>query len=118
MSTSPRRAPPAAGRMSFSGPPAARPGNFMTSFMGYGYIPARGAARRGQNVLGVLACLAGGAQLHSRVNIEALGGRIDTSSLAEDTITTFETQRAARRVIFEPHATVWAEEPGNIGALW
>jgi cellulose synthase/poly-beta-1,6-N-acetylglucosamine synthase-like glycosyltransferase len=69
-------------------------------------------------VLGVLACLAGGAQLHSRANIEAIGGRIDTTSLAEDTITTFQTQLAGRRVIFEPHATVWAEEPGNIGGLW
>jgi cellulose synthase/poly-beta-1,6-N-acetylglucosamine synthase-like glycosyltransferase len=95
-----------------------RPGNYMTRFIGYEYITAQGAARRAQNVLGVLACLAGGAQLHSRANIEALGGQIDTSSLAEDTITTFETQRGARRVIFEPHATVWAEEPGNIGGLW
>jgi cellulose synthase/poly-beta-1,6-N-acetylglucosamine synthase-like glycosyltransferase len=95
-----------------------RPGNYLTRFIGYEYITAQAAARRTQNVLGVLACLAGGAQLHSRANIEALGGRIDTGSLAEDTVTTFQTQRAGRRVIFEPHATVWAEEPGSVSALW
>ena len=94
------------------------PGNYLTRFIGYEYITAQGAARRSQEVLGVIACLAGGAQLHSRDNIEALGGRIDHSTLAEDTVTTFETQRAGRRVIFEPHATVWAEEPGSIVALW
>ncbi len=93
-------------------------GNYMTRFIGYEYITAQAAARRSQEVLGVIACLAGGAQLHSRENIEALGGRIDHTTLAEDTVTTFETQRAGRRVIFEPHATVWAEEPGSIVALW
>jgi len=66
----------------------------------------------------VIACLAGGAQLHSRENIEAVGGRIDTTTLAEDTVTTFRTQRAGRTVVFEPHATVWAEEPGSIVGLW
>ncbi|HTT52399.1 MAG TPA: glycosyltransferase family 2 protein [Streptosporangiaceae bacterium] len=95
-----------------------RPGNYMTRFIGYEYITAQAAARRSQEVLGVIACLAGGAQLHSRANIEAVGGRIDTGTLAEDTVTTFETQRAGQKVIFEPHATVWAEEPGRIGALW
>ena len=69
-------------------------------------------------MLGGAACLAGGAQLHSRANIEALGGLIDTGSLAEDTITTFDTQRAGLRVIFEPHATVWAEEPDSVSGLW
>jgi len=95
-----------------------RPGNYLTRFIGYEYITAQAAARRTQNVLGVLACLAGGAQLHSRANIEALGGRVDTGSLAEDTVTTFQTQRAGRRVIFEPHATVWAEEPDSVSGLW
>ena len=95
-----------------------RPGNYLTRFIGYEYITAQAAARRSQNVLGVIACLAGGAQLHSRANIEAIGGRIDTATLAEDTVTTFQTQLAGNRVIFEPHATVWAEEPGSIGALW
>ena len=33
-------------------------------------------------------------------------------------MTTFQTQLGGRQVIFEPHATVWAEEPGSIGALW
>ena len=95
-----------------------RPGNYITRFIGYEYITAQAAARRGQNVLGVMACLAGGAQLHTRANLVALGGRIDTTSLAEDTITTFQTQLNGRRVVFEPHATVWAEEPGSITGLW
>ena len=95
-----------------------RPGNYLTRFIGYEYITAQAAARRGQNVLGAIACLAGGAQLHSRANLVALGGRIDTSSLAEDTFTTFETQLRGRRVVFEPHATCWAEEPDSIGGLW
>ena len=95
-----------------------RPGNYLTRFIGYEYITAQAAARRAQNVLGAVACLAGGAQLHSRANLEAIGGRIDTTSLAEDTFTTFKTQMAGRRVVFEPHATVWAEEPGDIGGLW
>jgi cellulose synthase/poly-beta-1,6-N-acetylglucosamine synthase-like glycosyltransferase len=95
-----------------------RPGNYLTRFIGYEYATAQAAARRAQNVLGAIACLAGGAQLHTRENLIALGGRIDTSSLAEDTISTFETQLRGRRVVFEPHAIVWAEEPGSIGALW
>jgi cellulose synthase/poly-beta-1,6-N-acetylglucosamine synthase-like glycosyltransferase len=95
-----------------------RPGNYMTRFIGYEYITAQAAARRGQNVLGATACLAGGAQLHTRANLLALGGRIDTTSLAEDTFTTFQTQLNGRRVVFEPHAIVWAEEPGSIIGLW
>ena len=95
-----------------------RPGNYLTRFIGFEYITAQAAARRSQNVLGAVACLAGGAQLHSRDNLEAIGGRIDTTSLAEDTFTTFKTQMAGRTVVFEPHATVWAEEPGDIGGLW
>jgi cellulose synthase/poly-beta-1,6-N-acetylglucosamine synthase-like glycosyltransferase len=95
-----------------------RPGNYLTRYIGYEYVTAQAAARRGQNVLGAIACLAGGAQLHSRANLLALGGRIDTSSLAEDTITTFETQLHGYRVVFEPHAICWAEEPGAIAALW
>jgi cellulose synthase/poly-beta-1,6-N-acetylglucosamine synthase-like glycosyltransferase len=95
-----------------------QPASCMARFIGYEYITAQAAARRSQEVLGVIACLAGGAQLHSRENIEALGGRIDTSTLAEDTVTTFKTQLAGRRAIFEPHAVVWAEEPEQILALW
>jgi cellulose synthase/poly-beta-1,6-N-acetylglucosamine synthase-like glycosyltransferase len=95
-----------------------RPGNYLTRFIGFEYITAQAAARRSQNVLGAVACLAGGAQLHSRDNLEAIGSRIDTTSLAEDTFTTFKTQMAGRKVVFEPHATVWAEEPGDIGGLW
>lgn len=92
--------------------------NYMKRFIGFEYITAQAAARRTQNVLGAMACLAGGAQLHSRVSLEAIGGRIDTATLAEDTITTFLTQLEGRRAIFEGNATVWAEEPGDIGGLW
>jgi cellulose synthase/poly-beta-1,6-N-acetylglucosamine synthase-like glycosyltransferase len=95
-----------------------RPGNYLTRFIGYEYVTAQAAARRGQDVLGALACLAGGAQLHSRANLVALGGRVDTTSLAEDTVTTFETQLGGRRVVFEPNATCWAEEPGSVIGLW
>lgn len=91
---------------------------YMTRFIGYEYVAAQAAARRAQNVLGVLACLAGGAQLHSRENLEAIGGRIDTTTLAEDTVSTILTQLGGRTVIFEPYAVVLAEEPEGIGALW
>jgi len=111
-------ADPAVGSVTAYIKEGSRPGNYLTRFIGYEYITAQAAARRSQEVLGVIACLAGGAQLHSRANIEAVGGQIDHTTLAEDTVTTFETQRAGRRVIFEPHATVWAEEPGSIGGLW
>lgn len=93
-------------------------GNYLTRFIAYEYITAQAAARRAQNVLGVLACLAGGAQLHSRDNLVAMGGRIDTSSLAEDTVTTFKTQILRRRVEFEGNAVVWAEEPSDLDGLW
>jgi cellulose synthase/poly-beta-1,6-N-acetylglucosamine synthase-like glycosyltransferase len=92
--------------------------NYLTKFIAYEYVTGQAAARRSQNVLGFMQCLAGGAQMHSRENIEALGGRIDNSTLAEDTITTFETQLRGRKTLFEPHAVVWAEEPGSIRALW
>jgi cellulose synthase/poly-beta-1,6-N-acetylglucosamine synthase-like glycosyltransferase len=91
---------------------------YMTRFIGYEYVASQAAARRAQNVLGVLACLAGGAQLHSRENLVAIGGRIDTTTLAEDTISTLLTQLNGRRVVFEPYAVVLAEEPEGIGALW
>lgn len=94
------------------------PGNYMTKFIAFEYITAQAASRRAQNVMGAMACLAGGAQLHSRVSLEAIGGRIDTSSLAEDTFTTFKTQIQGRRAIFEGNARVWAEEPDNILGLW
>ncbi len=69
-------------------------------------------------MLGALACLAGRAHLHSRANLEALGGQIDTTSLAEDTFTTFNTQLAGHQVVFDGNATVWAEEPDGIVGLW
>ncbi len=96
---------------------SARP-NYLQRFVAYEYITAQAAARRSQNVLGAMACLAGGAQLHSRANLETLGGRIDTTSLAEDTFTTFETQLSGSRVVFDGNATVWAEEPDGVVGLW
>jgi cellulose synthase/poly-beta-1,6-N-acetylglucosamine synthase-like glycosyltransferase len=95
-----------------------RPANFMNRFISFEYIGAQAGARRAQNVLGAQACLAGGAQLLRRESLEAIGGEIDTSSLAEDTFTTFNVQLAGRRVVFEPHAIVWAEEPRDIAGLW
>ncbi|MFF1573400.1 glycosyltransferase [Leifsonia sp. NPDC058292] len=92
--------------------------NYLTKFIGVEYVLSQPAARRAQNVLGAQACLAGGAQLHSRENLVAIGGRIDTSSLAEDTITTFETQLQGRKVVFEPLAEVLAEEPRTVANLW
>jgi cellulose synthase/poly-beta-1,6-N-acetylglucosamine synthase-like glycosyltransferase len=40
--------------------------NYVQRFINFEYITATGASRRAQNVLGFLACLSGGAQLHSR----------------------------------------------------
>ena len=62
--------------------------------------------------------MAGGAQLHSRENLIAIGGAIDTSTLAEDTYTTIKTQLAGRRALFDGNAVVWAEEPDSVVALW
>lgn len=92
--------------------------NYLKRFIGFEYITAQAAARRTQNVIGAMACLAGGAQLHSRVSLESIGGRIDTRVLAEDTITTILTQLNGRRAVFEGNATVWAEEPGDLAGLW
>lgn len=94
------------------------PGAALTRYIGFEYITAQAAARRAQNVFGAMACLAGGAQLHSRANLESIGGRIDTSTLAEDTLTTFRTQLSGKRVVFEPNAVVWAEEPPDLDGLW
>lgn len=111
-------ADPAVGAVTAYIKEGSRPGTYLNRFIGFEYVTAQAIARRAQNVLGAMACLAGGAQLHSRANLEALGGRIDTSSLAEDTITTFDTELSGRIVVFEPNAVVWAEEPGQIEGLW
>lgn len=94
------------------------PGNLLSHFVGFEYIAAQAAARRAQNVIGTLACLAGGAQLHQRSNIEELGGRIDTSTFAEDTYTTISTQLNSHKVLFEGHAIAIAEEPDRVCDLW
>ncbi|HVV57072.1 MAG TPA: glycosyltransferase family 2 protein [Gaiellaceae bacterium] len=94
------------------------PDNYLTRFVAFEYVTAEAAARRAQNMIGAQACLAGGAQLISRASLDAIGGRIDTSTLAEDTVTTFLVQLHGRRVVFEPSAIVWAEEPSDLRALW
>jgi len=95
-----------------------RPENYLNRFVAFEYVTAQAVARRAQNVLGAQACLAGGAQLLTRASLEAVGARIDTSTLAEDTATTFKVQLAGRRVVFDPTAVVWAEEPRDIAGLW
>lgn len=92
--------------------------NYITRSIGYEYIVSQSIARRAQNVLGVIACLAGGAQLHTIENIKHLGGKIDTSTLAEDTFTTFQTQKLGKQVIFEGNAFVYAEEPTSSLSVW
>jgi cellulose synthase/poly-beta-1,6-N-acetylglucosamine synthase-like glycosyltransferase len=92
--------------------------NAIQRFIGFEYITATGASRRAQNVLGFLACLSGGAQLHSRENMLAIGGKIFDDTLAEDTFTTFRTQLRGRMAIFEPNALVYAEEPDDLVGLW
>jgi cellulose synthase/poly-beta-1,6-N-acetylglucosamine synthase-like glycosyltransferase len=95
-----------------------RPQNVVNRFVAFEYITAQAGARRAQNVLGAEACLAGGAQLIRRSVLDEIGGEIDTSTLAEDTVTTFKVQLGGYRVVFEPHAIVWAEEPRDLSALW
>jgi cellulose synthase/poly-beta-1,6-N-acetylglucosamine synthase-like glycosyltransferase len=94
------------------------PKNYLNRFIAFEYATAQAGARRAQNMLGAHACLAGGAQLIRRESLEAVGGQIDTSTLAEDTVTTFRIQLAGKRVVFEPYAIVWAEEPRELVALW
>ena len=95
-----------------------RPGNFLNRFVAFEYVTAQAGARRAQNMLGAMACLAGGAQLIRRESLESIGGVIDTDTLAEDTVTTLMIQLGGERVVFEPEAIVWAEEPSKLGGLW
>lgn len=92
--------------------------NYVQRYIGFEYITATGVSRRSQNVLGFLTCLSGGAQLHSRENLSAIGGKIFSNTLAEDTFTTFRTQLSGRRALFEPNAIVYAEEPDSLEGLW
>lgn len=94
------------------------PPNYVNRFIGFEYITAQAAARRAQNTIGAQACLAGGAQLIRREALECLGGEIDTTTLAEDSVTTFRIQLAGYDVRFEGNAVVWAEEPNTVAALW
>jgi hypothetical protein len=95
-----------------------QPSSLLSRFIAFEYITAQAAARRAQNVMGGLPCMAGGAQLHSRANLIAIGGAIDTSTLAEDTYTTIKTQLVGHRALFDGNAVVWAEEPDSVAALW
>lgn len=94
------------------------PGGYINKFVAYEYATAQAVARRAWNLLGAQMCLAGGAQLLRMETFKKVGGRIDTTTLAEDTVTTFETQLAGGTVVFEPAAHVWAEEPNSVRALW
>src|SRR4029079_9203395 len=94
------------------------PSSLLTRFIGFEYITAQAAARRSQNVMGGLACMAGGAQLHSRANLIDIGGAIDTTTLAEDTFTTFRPQLRGGQALMDANAIVWAEEPDSLAALW
>jgi cellulose synthase/poly-beta-1,6-N-acetylglucosamine synthase-like glycosyltransferase len=94
------------------------PKNYLNRFIAFEYATAQAGARRAQNMLGAQACLAGGAQLIRRESLDAVGGQIDTTTLAEDTVTTFRIQLAGKRVVFEPYAIVWAEEPRELVGLW
>ncbi len=97
---------------------ASEPPNWMSRYIGYEYTTAQAAARRAQNVVRAQACLAGGAQLLSRENLVALGGQIDTTTLAEDTVTTLLTQIRGRKVVFDGNAQCLAEEPASVIGLW
>jgi len=92
--------------------------NFVQRFITFEYVTATGCSRRAQNSFGFLACLSGGAQLHTRENLLAIGGEIFHDTLAEDTFTTFRTQLEGRRAMFEPNAVVYAEEPDSLTGLW
>lgn len=94
------------------------PGSFLNKSVCSEYILSQAIARRAQNVTKALACLAGGAQLHSRKNIELIGGAINTTTLAEDTYTTFLTQINHHRAIFEGNAYVKADEPDDLLSFW
>jgi cellulose synthase/poly-beta-1,6-N-acetylglucosamine synthase-like glycosyltransferase len=92
--------------------------NYVNRFVAFEYITAQAAARRAQNMLAAQACLAGGAQLIRRDALEKIGGKIQTGTLAEDTVTTFRIQLAGYDVRFEGNSIVLAEEPPSITALW
>ncbi len=113
-----RLADPSVGAVTAYIKEGSEPRGFLNRFVAFEYITAQAAARRAQNVLGVQACLAGGSQLVTREALEGIGGRIDTTTLAEDTVTTFTIQLIGKRVVFEPHAIVWAEEPRELEGLW
>ena len=97
---------------------ASEPPNWLNRYIAFEYVMAQAAGRRAQNVVGVQGCLAGGAQLLTRANLVELGSRIDTTTLAEDTVTTFLTQINGRRVIFDGNAVCYAEEPREVSGLW
>jgi len=111
-------ADPAVGAVTAFIKEASEPSNWMNRYIGYEYAAAQAVGRRAQNVAGAQACLAGGAQLHTRANLEQLGGLMDTTTLAEDTVTTILTQLAGRTVVFDGNAHCLAEEPAGVVGLW
>ncbi|MCH9688241.1 MAG: glycosyltransferase family 2 protein [Deltaproteobacteria bacterium] len=109
---------PAIGAVTANIKEGSRKPNYVQRFITFEYVTATGASRRAQNAFGFLACLSGGAQMHTRENLMAIGGEIFHDTLAEDTFTTFRTQLSGRKAIFEPNAIVYAEEPDDLVGLW
>ncbi len=95
----------------------ARP-TWVQRYVRFEYVTASACSRRAQNYLGWLACLSGGAQLHSVENLRTLGGYIRHQTFAEDTHMTLLTQLAGRRAVFEPGALCHAHEPDTLQELW
>lgn len=111
-------ADPAVGAITANIKEGSRAPNYVQRFVTFEYVTATGCSRRAQNAMGFLACLSGGAQLHSRENLLAIGGQIFSDTLAEDTFTTFRTQLSGRQALFDPNAVVYAEEPDSLVGLW
>ncbi len=109
---------PAVGAVTANIKEGSRAPNYVQRFITFEYVTATGASRRAQNAFGFLACLSGGAQMHTRDNLMAIGGEIFHDTLAEDTFTTFRTQLSGRKAMFEPNAIVYAEEPDGLVGLW
>ena len=96
-----------------------RPANYMNRFVAYEYVNAQAGARRAQNVLGAHACLAGGAQLRARATASRRSAGRSTPRRSRRTRSRRSTSSSrGKRVVFEPHAIVWAEEPRDIAGLW
>ena len=94
------------------------PGSLLSRFIAFEYITAQAAARRSQNVMGGLACMAAArsstaARISSRSAVRSTPARWPRTPTPP-----FQTQLAGRRVLIDANAVVWAEEPDSLTALW